>query len=674
MNPYLIQTMGWAMSDVYASVTDALLVNLARHFRYISQGAEVPASWEYQVRKLAEVGQVRKESVQIILDKLGDTDGTLRGMLIRSIEEGLKDADPALRKAAEKGLLTMMPPTMSANQMQAFKAFYNQASDKLNLVNTVMLQSTQAAYTATVSDIASKIKNTQGILNAGAGRMVTGVDSFNKVLHDSVRQMVNNGLTGFVDSAGRNWSPEAYVNMDMRTTMTNTAREAINEQCEAVGVDLYQVSWHDGARPMCYPWQGKVISRNGWTGETEDDEGNKVTVYAESDIPSFRYGGGLFGVNCGHYPIPFIPGFSRIRPPRQDEEQNAKEYAESQQQRYLERQLREEKRELAVMKAQGASDEQIQAQKERIRTANSNLETFCDETGRARQKYREYTQTTQRLPDTATPVTPSTPTIPSTPQTQEPSVLEQKVEQAIQANPEPVETQTPEPDKTETAYTPAKTIGEAEEYAKTFVDTGQWGSYGLSYHGVSVDTANLVNQKLSDFTKEYNIDKFGGIVAPAGNTRLGRQIEGAHAAYNTVNNSFVLNRKTAKTPTITLQALKQEKDFVTDYLKDPSKYPGLDKEKALKRILDASSTSGRATVPETLSEVLDHELGHALQKGVKSSSNFSIIEGNWKTWGEKISGYAQENINEYIAESFCAWRKGETIDPELIKAFEGLKR
>lgn len=402
MNPKLIDEMGWAMAQVYASVTDRILVNLARHFRFMKPGDPVPGAFEYQIRKLAEMGQVTRETEAIILDSLGGADEALREMLETAIRDGLKSSTKELQEAAEKGLLNgggFLPPEMAPNQMQAFKTFYNQSADKLNLVNTVMLESTQQAYTATVADIATKIERTQNILNTASGGVISGAESFNTVLHDAVRKMVANNLTGFIDHGGHHWTPEAYVAMDTRTTMANTAREAVWEQSESAGVELYQVSHHDGARPLCYPWQGKVISKNGWTGTVEDDEGNKITVHAESEIESFNYGGGLFGVNCGHYPIPFIPGFSRIRPPTQDEEANAKEYEESQEQRALERKLRDEKRELAVMKAQGATDEEIRAQREKVRTASDNLDSFCDETGRARRRSREYTPVKAEWPE-----------------------------------------------------------------------------------------------------------------------------------------------------------------------------------------------------------------------------------------------------------------------------------
>lgn len=402
MNRRMIDGMSWRMAEVYGAVVDRILVNLARHFAFIKDGAPVPGAWQYQIKKLAEMDQVTRESEAIILEMLGDADYALQGMLEETIRDALKDVSPSLRKAAERGLTMgggFLPPNIAPRQMQAFTAFYQQSADKLNLVNTVMLESTEQAYRATVADIATKIDATQRILNTASGEVITGTESFNKVLHDSVRQMVNVGLTGFIDHGGHHWSPEAYVAMDTRTTMTNTARAAVWEDAERYGVELYQVSSHDGARPLCYPWQGKVISKNGWTGVVKDGDGNEVTVHSESEIESFRYGGGLFGVNCGHYPIPFVPGFSRSRPPEQNAEENAKEYAESQKQRALERKLREERRELAVMKAQGATEDEINAQKMRVKNARTNLDDFCTETGRARQRSREYTPVNATFPD-----------------------------------------------------------------------------------------------------------------------------------------------------------------------------------------------------------------------------------------------------------------------------------
>ena len=401
MNPRFIDEMGWRMGEVYAAVTDRILINLARHFKYIAEGATPGSGWDYQIRKLAEMGQVTKETEAIILESMSGGDEALREVLEETIRQSLKPIEKPLREAAERGLLMgegFIPPEVSPSQMQAFTAFYQQSADKLNLVNTSMLESTKLAYQNTVSDIVMKINSTQGILNEATGEVLTGVTNINTAIRNSVQRMVENGLTGFIDSAGHHWSPEAYVTMDIRTTLANTGREAVFEQMAEYGDDLYMVSWHDGARPLCYPWQGKVISRDDNSREVKDLDGNTVHVYKQSET-SYGEPAGLFGINCKHYPIPFVPGYTQLREPVQNEEQNAKDYDESQKQRELERKYRYEKRDLEVLKAQGASEEEIKAQRARVSNARTNLNEFCEETGRARRSGRERTPIKAEWPE-----------------------------------------------------------------------------------------------------------------------------------------------------------------------------------------------------------------------------------------------------------------------------------
>ena len=400
MRPEFLKEMSWAMAQVYGAVTDRLLVNLAKYFPFIQDG-EALGSFEYQAKMLAKIGQVNRESVAIIAQSMKGADQALVDVLSDSIREALRDVDPALKKAAERGLLLgqgIIPPEVDPGTMQAFTAFYRQSADKLNLVNTTMLQSTEQAYRKTVADVTGQLLRTQTILNQETGMVVSGVESYNSAVRSAVKQMVDNDLTGFVDSAGRHWTPEAYVAMDIRTTVMNTAREAVWEREEQYGDDLYQVSWHDAARPLCYPWQGKVISRNDVPRDVYDEAGNKVHVYAQSET-TYGEPAGLFGINCGHYPIPFVPGFSRIREPRQDEEENAKAYELKEGQRDLERQLRYQKRDLAVLKAQGASEEEIRAQKIKVRNATTKLNDYCEENDLARRKSREYTPVKANWPE-----------------------------------------------------------------------------------------------------------------------------------------------------------------------------------------------------------------------------------------------------------------------------------
>lgn len=394
-----MDNLSWEIAEVYASVTDRILINLAKYFPIVKPD-RIPDEFTYQARMLAQMGQVTRESMDIIVRYLGGGDDALRSALEQAILEALRSEEPKLRQAAQKGLIQgagFLPPEVAPSQMQAFTAYYNQSADKLNLVNTVMLESTEEAYRATVADVTNRIHRTQSILNAGAGEVVTGVSSWNEAMGNAVQKMVKNGLTGFIDHAGRRWQPETYVAMDIRTTMYNTARQAIWERADQYGCDMYQVSSHNGARPLCYPWQRKIISRSDYSGTVEDLNGNVIQVYPQS-MTSYGEPAGLFGINCHHYPMTFIPGFSTLRGSPQGEEENEKTYAESQEQRALERKLREENRDLAILKARGASEEAIKAQTDRVREASANIDDFCDRTGRARRRNREYTPIDAKFP------------------------------------------------------------------------------------------------------------------------------------------------------------------------------------------------------------------------------------------------------------------------------------
>ena len=400
MNPRYIEEMGWRMGEVYAAVTDRIIINLAKHFPFIAEGAPVTYTWDYQVRKLAEMGQVTRETEAIILESMKGADQALVDLLEETIRESLKPIEKPLRQAAEKGLLLgkgFLPPETAPALTQACSAYYKQSADKLNLVNTVMMESTQEAYRQTIADIATRFEMIQGTLNTATGEVVAGVSTLNEAVRDAVRKMADNEIAGFIDHADRHWTPEAYVTMDIRTTLANTGRAAIFEQMDNYGDDLYMVSYHDGARPLCYPWQGKVISRSGRTGETTDIDGNPIRIYAQSET-SYGEAAGLFGINCGHFPMPFIPGFSKPVEVQQTEAQAEKEDQESQQQRALERNYRYAKRDLMIAKARG-DQEEITKQKIRVKNARTELNDFCEETGRERRSNRERTPIAPSWPE-----------------------------------------------------------------------------------------------------------------------------------------------------------------------------------------------------------------------------------------------------------------------------------
>ena len=82
-----------------------------------------------------------------------------------------------------------------------------------------------------------------------------------KMLPGFVEQLRREGITAFVDKAGRNWSLHTYCAMVSRTT---------SRQAEVLAVltadpeqDLYRISSHGTTCAICAPFEGRVYSKSG---------------------------------------------------------------------------------------------------------------------------------------------------------------------------------------------------------------------------------------------------------------------------------------------------------------------------------------------------------------------------------------------------------------------------
>jgi nitrogen regulatory protein PII-like uncharacterized protein len=271
------------------------------------------------------------------------------------------------------------------------EAYTSEAVDKMNMVNTTLLQSTRQAYLQSITTAVAEAQliEAQAILDTQALAVVTGVETRVRAIRKAMDQMSAAGLTGFVDRAGRNWSPEAYSAMVVRTASHNAAiRSVRTRQEEFGGGDIFQVSSYPGARPLCYPYQGKFYSWSAGPGEFTDGAGHRQT-YENINSTSYGEPAGLFGINCGHHPIPIVPGYSYPQDgPEQSKAENDKEYKESQLQRQYERNIRIAKREEAIAEATGDKEAAKEAT-QKVLQEQKRMRGFIEQTGRARRYDRE---------------------------------------------------------------------------------------------------------------------------------------------------------------------------------------------------------------------------------------------------------------------------------------------
>ena len=330
-----------------------------------SLGRGAVGTSEWQADRLRRLGIITEKSSQMVAAYrarvlAGFDDEVERAAIEAALEVDARAAQAAKAGADVKDLLAAVKdPTLRAT----IATWQASARDQANLAMAQLAQNSGRVY----SDIVSKT----------ALSVVTGATDGHKALVQTIREWSAQGIPSIVDKAGRQWTSEAYVNAVLRSNTSRAANESALARAEEYETDLVEVSSHPGSRPSHYDYQGKVYSRS---GTNQNYPALAETGYGDP--------AGIGGVNCGHILYPFWEGVSIERGPTQTKAENEALYAESQNQRALERSIRSAKRELSVMESLGDADG-IKAAKQTIRDRQAQMREFIDETGRTRRPGRE---------------------------------------------------------------------------------------------------------------------------------------------------------------------------------------------------------------------------------------------------------------------------------------------
>lgn len=366
---------------VYEAIVDELLVALAKHFNVSAMGNT--GSFDYEVMMLGKLGAIRKETAAIIARMAAGNEPMVEVAVKAAMLDALEGVEPELKAAASAGLLTDAPMDMVDGVQAQLLAYSRQATDQLNLVNTVMLDGTLQAYRKGVyqaKNILEQLGAAQEILNAQTGKVIVGSQSLQQAVRAGVAAMHKEGITGFVDRGGHRWSAEAYVRMDVQTTCSNAANQAVMTRNEQYGNDIVWARTNATARPGCYPWQGVLISMGNREMDVEDGDGRTMHVHPVSKT-TYGQPDGIWGINCHHGPMNvFIPGLSYVRGEelKPDGKTNRRLYELTQEQRKLERELRYAKREAAMLDAAG-DREGFEAAALKVQARQERLRAFVDE-------------------------------------------------------------------------------------------------------------------------------------------------------------------------------------------------------------------------------------------------------------------------------------------------------
>lgn len=189
--------------------------------------------------------------------------------------------------------------TLTAEQTDVVQRLVMNLMGEITDASMTVMSTLQSALIGRVEpDIYRRVGLEQVAAQAASGRGV------NKAVPDFVRQLIQEGVTAFVDKAGRNWSLHTYCAMVSRTT---------RRQAEVLAVltadpeqDLYKISSHGTTCAICAPYEGRVYSRSG----TDPDFPPLAEAFGkvDADGPDSLANSWLnIHPNCLHVLLPWTP-------------------------------------------------------------------------------------------------------------------------------------------------------------------------------------------------------------------------------------------------------------------------------------------------------------------------------------------------------------------------------
>ena len=326
---------------------------------------EMGALYQDIIKLVAEYNNTSYEKVAEIFDEAG--------------AKTLNYDDKIYKEAG----LNPVPIKQSRSIMQTMSATIEKTAGNLqNLAMTTAITSQTQFYNA---------------INKAYMEVSTGVKSYTQSIIDTIKDISSRGASIEYPS-GRQMSIESATRMNIITSVNQTCGKLQELRADELGWDLMELTAHSGARPSHAEWQGKIVSRSGQKG------------YLSLDDIGYGTATGFKGINCRHDWHPYYKGSSRTYTQAQldawENEKvtyNGKEYSKydaTQLQRKIERQIREDKKELVGYQALLKNDDEnidIDMIQNKFNITSNNLKqkenilnNFLSETELNRDRSREF--------------------------------------------------------------------------------------------------------------------------------------------------------------------------------------------------------------------------------------------------------------------------------------------
>lgn len=326
-----------------------------------------------------EMGMLYQDIISLVAKYNNTTEEQIRGIFENAGIESLEYDDNIYKLQG----LNPIPLKQSKSMWQLLTATAIKTHNNLsNLVMTTANTSQTQFYNA---------------MNKAYMEVSTGVKSYSQSIVDTIKEIGDQGAY-ITYPSGQRRSLESAVRTNIVTGVNQTCGKLQLMRAKEMDCDLMEITAHGGARPDHAHWQGKIVSRSGKRGYL------KLKDIGYGTVTGFK------GVNCHHDWHPYYEGSARTYTDEMlDEYANAKVvyngkeislYDATQMQRRMERQIRNDKKEIVglegILKSNN-SDIDLEQVENKFRLISNQLKQkenvlsdFLNQTELRRDRNREF--------------------------------------------------------------------------------------------------------------------------------------------------------------------------------------------------------------------------------------------------------------------------------------------
>lgn len=357
LDPEYLKTVTDELENYFYDLETDILADIAERIR-LNTG-KMTSTAQYQLEQLKALGVVDNRVNSYLSKALKKSDKEVEKLISESAYKSVEADNVIFKEAYEKKIIASFSYDRNDFKELIAKGIAATTKDIKNICRTTAQTSRQKLT---------------GAMNTAYLQVSSGAFSPEQAVENAVSKLVKEGLDWIDYKSGTHRHIDSSIRQALRTSINQTALKCQDQNFEALGGNLVEVSSYLGARPSHSQWQGKIY----WRKEKYKNYSNfeETTGYGKID--------GLGGINCRHSYFPYFPGLSTKSFEHYSKKENEELYDLQQQQRYNERKIREWKRRQKVKSSAGLDTSK---ESTKVREWNQRNKKLIDSDSRLKRNF-----------------------------------------------------------------------------------------------------------------------------------------------------------------------------------------------------------------------------------------------------------------------------------------------